>query len=461
MKRQIHVDTSTYEHSVLAYDTETLAITFEYSTWNSHGTTETYHGEEIVNPPDLYEYLRKHFREEKVREIMANPVLDDVSKRYAEQVQPFLQIYKELQHRIPLGWSSWEIGARLHTGSSSTIFRARWKKESAARARIVPMGYMLSYLTMKSKYQKSGELWEYSYPHDQQSKRVEKYLRKKVLEEAKRDLRSGKCSDPAILKFCDFLPSTTPDDARAVCAFLMRNRNEDTIHHLDAWHLMQGADQQLSWLVLRQKALQPLTSGVPDGLSYSSDVYRLYLDPDQALENSHYSLSESKENTWVRSLSPEYVLKQARRIAKALSLCHQDGIIHRDVTVDNLFCVNEKNDLCLGDFGIACRLPARFSRVSYGTPIFMPPEMLNGLPYDFSADVFALGRCMQLMLWGMQMPCASQPFWFGELNQKELKPAISDDFWQVISKATATVASERYRDGSALLMALNAVRTAL
>ena len=460
MKSEIDVCQGTYSYSVLTYDTETLSITYKSYSWNSHGTTETFHGEENVNPLELFPFLVKCSNEERAREIMADPALQDICKRYAEQVQPFLQAFQELQRMIPLDWNSWEIGARLYASGSSTIFEAIRKIEPGRNTVTVHRRFILDYFFVKSMYQKYGEMMEHSIsPHSQKSTREKRYLHKKVLEGVQRDSLMRLRSDIAVLKFCEMLPSNTSDDLRVVCAFLMRHRSEDTIHRLDAWHLMPAAKGRRSWLVLMQQALQTLSSGVPNGLSHSSDVYRLYHTVDEPDDNSLFSPSKSRGGRWVAALPPEYVLSQGRRIAKALSLCHRNGIVHRDVTVDNLFCVNGKNDLCLGDFGIACRLPVRFSRVSHGTPIFIPPEMIEGQPYDFSVDVFALGRCMQLMLWGMQMPYASRPFWTGELERKKLRPAVSDALWQVLCKATAADASERYRDGSALLEALNAVET--
>ncbi|MGI6691417.1 MAG: hypothetical protein ACOX63_11375 [Christensenellales bacterium] len=65
------------------------------------------------------------------------------------------------------------------------------------------------------------------------------------------------------------------------------------------------------------------------------------------------------------------------------------------------------------------------------------------------------------MLWGMQLPYASHPLWAGTLEREKLTPAVSDAFWQVMRKATAADAAERYPDGSSLLEALNGVESAV
>lgn len=461
MKHQVEVCYDAYFNSMLTFDSETLIITYKEYSWNSHGTTETCHGEIIVNPPELYSFLVEHCKEERAKEIMENPDLIDVCERYAEQVRPFREAFQELQRRSPLDWKSWELGARLYAGGSSSIFEAKRSDGLDKHKPAVPKKYLMNYIYFNSHYRRYGELRTCDiHPGDEKSKRLKRYLNKIVLAEAKRESLLGLTSG-SVLKFSKTLPARTDDDARAVCAFLMRHRNEDTIRRLNAWHMQPAVNGRFPWLIQRLEALQPLTSGVPKGISLTPDVFRLYFERVDDSEYVYFYPSRSHPCVWVRALPPDYVLRQGRRIAKALSLCHRNGIVHRDVTVDNLFRINKQKDLCLGDFGIACRLPTRFSPVAYGTPVFMPPEMLDGQPYGFSADVFALGRCMQLMLWGMQLPYASHPLWAGTLEREKLTPAVSDAFWQVMRKATAADAAERYPDGSSLLEALNGVESAV
>lgn len=461
MRYEADVCYGTYSNSVLTFDSETLEITYKEYSWNSHGTTETYHGKIIIDPPELFSFLVERCKEERAKEIMENPALIDVCERYAEQVRPFQEAFQKLQRRIPLDWKSWELGVRLYAGSSSSIFEVNRSDGVDKHIPAVPEKYLMDYIYFNSHYRTVGELRKQdTHSGDEKRKRLERYLNKKVLAEAKRESLLGLTSG-SVLKFSKTLPARTDDDARAVCIFLMQHQNEDTIRRLDAWYMLPAVNGCFSWLIQRLEALQPLTSCAPKGLSLTPNVFRFYFERDEASEYCVYVPSRSHACVWITALPPEYVLRQGRRIAKALSLCHRNGIVHRDVTVDNLFCINKQKDLCLGDFEIACRLPTRFSSVAYGTPIFMPPEMLNGQPYGFSADVFALGRCMQLMLWGMQMPYTSHPFWVGELERDKLTPVVSDALWHVMCKATAADAAKRYPDGSSLLEALNGVENAV
>lgn len=71
---------------------------------------------------------------------------------------------------------------------------------------------------------------------------------------------------------------------------------------------------------------------------------------------------------------------------------HQLHILHRDVKTSNIFLSNA-GFLVLGDFGIARELtgPHEMASTVIGTPLYMAPETLEGKPYSFASDIWALG----------------------------------------------------------------------
>jgi hypothetical protein len=97
--------------------------------------------------------------------------------------------------------------------------------------------------------------------------------------------------------------------------------------------------------------------------------------------------------------SPHEVTATAREIASALAAAHARTIAHRDLKPENVMRTRDGRIKIL-DFGLARAdgsssdpLSVRVTRPSavVGTPAYMAPEQLTGLPSDARADVFAFG----------------------------------------------------------------------
>ena len=95
----------------------------------------------------------------------------------------------------------------------------------------------------------------------------------------------------------------------------------------------------------------------------------------------------------------------AKQMAAAVTHVHSLQIIHRDVKGEN-FLSDRPNigdqdvRVALTDFGTSIRIDSGekvFARV--GTPAFWAPEVFHG-PYDFKADVWALGVTIYILLTG-------------------------------------------------------------
>ncbi|MBI4955306.1 MAG: serine/threonine protein kinase [Myxococcales bacterium] len=100
-------------------------------------------------------------------------------------------------------------------------------------------------------------------------------------------------------------------------------------------------------------------------------------------------------------LAPPLAVAVLRGVARALDAAHEAGIVHRDLKPDNVFITFDddgKPAVKLLDFGIA-KLLGDDTTVSHktrtgapvGTPHYMSPEQVNGLPVDRRSDIYALG----------------------------------------------------------------------
>lgn len=79
-------------------------------------------------------------------------------------------------------------------------------------------------------------------------------------------------------------------------------------------------------------------------------------------------------------------------LASALELLHQSAVLHRDIKLRNIF-LTRLGDVKLGDFGLARPLEdeAIMAETVCGTPYYLSPEKVRGLPYSKPADLWALG----------------------------------------------------------------------
>lgn len=101
----------------------------------------------------------------------------------------------------------------------------------------------------------------------------------------------------------------------------------------------------------------------------------------------------------------ERAVRIALQVSSALARTHQMGIIHRDLKPDNILLVprkapslvaeHEGSELVkLTDFGIAKILgepTLTLNQQLFGTPGYIAPEYVGGLPIDGRADIYSLG----------------------------------------------------------------------
>jgi Flp pilus assembly protein TadD len=106
----------------------------------------------------------------------------------------------------------------------------------------------------------------------------------------------------------------------------------------------------------------------------------------------------------VHSLPPSQVCSFAGQICQALGVIHAANIVHRDLKPGNLL-IRKDGEILVSDFGLARSVLRQDFSLSQpgessGTPRYMAPEQLAGLPADARSDLFALGMVLLEMLTG-------------------------------------------------------------
>jgi eukaryotic-like serine/threonine-protein kinase len=104
----------------------------------------------------------------------------------------------------------------------------------------------------------------------------------------------------------------------------------------------------------------------------------------------------------VGRLAPAQALPIAIQICRGLEEAHRLGIIHRDLKPQNVM-IDEDGQAKILDFGLArsfteAGLESHPSRS--GTPAYVAPEQIRGLPVDGRTDLYSLGVLLYEMLTG-------------------------------------------------------------
>ena len=107
-------------------------------------------------------------------------------------------------------------------------------------------------------------------------------------------------------------------------------------------------------------------------------------------------------------LTEGQVIQLGQNICRALELCGQKEIIHRDIKPQNIF-VNEFGDFKLGDFGIARTMDHTTKATKTGTYSYMAPEVYSGRPYGASVDIYSLGLVLYWLLNERRLPFVPMP----------------------------------------------------
>jgi len=171
----------------------------------------------------------------------------------------------------------------------------------------------------------------------------------------------------------------------------------------------------------------------------------------------------------VGRLAPGQAIPIACQICDGLAEAHRLDIVHRDLKPQNVM-IDEDGQAKIMDFGLALLVAAGgagdgpVSRS--GTPAYISPEQIRGMPADGRADLYSLGVLMYEMLTG-RTPFTALSVedlvakHLGEppRDPREINPGISPELARVVMKCLEKEPDARYQSAGEVLADLDRLRT--
>ncbi|HLV65414.1 MAG TPA: protein kinase [Polyangiaceae bacterium] len=211
-------------------------------------------------------------------------------------------------------------------------------------------------------------------------------------------------------------------------------------------------------------------------------------DVSDAHEEERYLVVELVRGTTLRrllaeqgSLPPEIAAAIGVEIAEALEHAHQLGVVHRDVKPENVLVADPVHtqtspdrdpvDVKITDFGIAKLLDAQGVTSTgqvLGSPAHMAPEQIEGGDVTPRADVFGLGVLLYESMVGRLPFDGKNPAQVlrrvleGQFTPADrAEPRVGSTYSEILNRALAHDASQRYASAAELAAALRKELVAL
>ncbi|MGQ0539951.1 MAG: serine/threonine-protein kinase [Gemmatimonadaceae bacterium] len=198
-------------------------------------------------------------------------------------------------------------------------------------------------------------------------------------------------------------------------------------------------------------------------------IYTVGLDRDAvyfAMDYLSSGLADKLESA--DFLGEDAVIRIGMDVARALGFAHREGVIHRDIKVDNIM-FDDHGNAVVADFGIARALTGYTNQTGtnmvVGTPQYFAPEQARAKPLDGRADIYSLGVTLYRAATG-RLPFVGED-WYEVARQhveepppalRSLNPHITAEFEAVILRCLAKKADDRPTTGEQLYDELDAVR---
>ena len=166
------------------------------------------------------------------------------------------------------------------------------------------------------------------------------------------------------------------------------------------------------------------------------------------------------------SLNLAQIIKIALQVCNAMAFAHDQGIIHRDLSLKNIM-IDEHEQARILDFGLARMINADIETTAklVGTPFYLAPEQISGLELDHRVDIFAFGVGL-FRLVNSRFPFEAEhpaSVLYQIVNERDLRFAedVPESVADIIKKCLEKDPDERYQSFTELVSDLTTVQRTL
>jgi serine/threonine-protein kinase len=146
------------------------------------------------------------------------------------------------------------------------------------------------------------------------------------------------------------------------------------------------------------------------------------------------------------------ILRLGRQLCRGLSHLHKGGLIHRDVSPDNVW-LDDHRAAHLGDFDSAIPATGAGSLLPITTGTFAAPEERHGRSLDARCDLYSLGGVLYVAATGAPSP--------GDLDLlRSRRPDLPSSFADLVASLLCESPDDRPGDAESVLKLLDEVRHA-
>ncbi|GAA6614389.1 hypothetical protein NUACC26_001640 [Scytonema sp. NUACC26] len=219
------------------------------------------------------------------------------------------------------------------------------------------------------------------------------------------------------------------------------------------WGTVEDTDQKSRELFEREaKVLHHINHPqIPKFLACFTENERLFIVQEYIDGKTYSELLQERLSQQNQAFSEAEVIQWLMDLLPVFDYLHEQKIIHRDVSLDNLILPNDQSKPVLSDFGLVQE--EEFQIWSLGTVLgkigYTPPEQLRiGNSYP-SSDLYALGVCAIVLLSGkmpsLLMDRSLEWQWRSYVN-------ISDCLASILDKMLVEKPTQRYQSAKEILV---------